>query len=127
MVTVKIAAVNTAPANSRAFWIWAAGLLDDSGTDYGTTGATSGGALAGSEGALTFPDVTANPSNLPRIGTIPYVGQNVAIVSPPFSVAAAFNGVVPIKFQLAIINHSGFTIAAAGNYVKVRGIYRTVT
>lgn len=125
-VAIKLAAVNTAPGSSKALYVYAAGLLDDGGSDYGTTGAASGGALSGSEGTLTFPDVQVNSVNIPRIGTIPYVGQNAAIISPIFSVAAAFNGSVPIKFALAIVNHAGFTLASSGNYVKVRGVYRTV-
>jgi hypothetical protein len=126
-VQAKFAAVNTAPAGSHAFFVYAAALLDDSGSDYATTGAASGGAPSGSEGTITFPDITTNPVNVPLIGTIPYVGQNAAIVSPPFSVAAAYNGHVPAKFVILIINHSGLTIAASGNFVKVRGVYRTVT
>lgn len=126
LVQAKIAAVNTAPSSTRALYLFAAGLLDDSGTDYGTTGASSGGALAGSEGALTFPAVDGtSPQNLSRVGRIPYVAQNVAIISRVFSVAAAFGGVIPPKFQLAIVNHTGMTLASSGNYVKVRGVYRT--
>lgn len=125
-VQIKLAAVNTAPGGNKQFLIYAAALLDDTGSDYATTGATTGGAPSGSEGTLTFPDYTANPVNIPLIGQVPYVAQNVAIVSPPFSVAAAYGGHVPPKFVIALINHSGMTIAAASNFVKVRGVYRTV-
>lgn len=125
LVEVTIAAVNTAPANNKAFYVYAAGLVDSSGTSYATTGATSGG-TPGSQGALTFPDITANPVNIPLIGVIPYVGQNTLINSAPLSVSAAYNGVIPPKFCLAIVNYSGMTIASSGNVVAVRGVYRTV-
>lgn len=124
-VQVKIAAVNTAPANSKAFYVFASGLLDDSGSDYATTGAASGGAPDGTEGTLTFPDVTTLPNGLALVGVIPYAVQNSTMISTVMSVAAAFNGHVPAKFCLAIVNHSGMTIAASGNYVKIRGVYRT--
>lgn len=125
LVQIKLAAVNTAPTNSKALYVYASGLADDSTSDYGTTGAASGGAPSGSEGTITFPAVDSNPVIIPRIGTIPYVGQNAIIITPPFSVAAAFNGIIPAKFVLLIINHSGMTLASSGNYVKHRGVYRT--
>lgn len=125
LVQMKLAAVNTAPANNQAFYLFASGLLDDAGADYATTGA-SGGAPDGTEGTLTFPSITAASISLPLLGAIPYTTQNVAIVSPVFSVAALFGGNIPPKFVLALLNYSGMTIAAAGNWVKVRGVYRTV-
>lgn len=125
LVQVKLAAVNTAPANNQAFYLFVSGLLDDAGSDYATTGA-SGGAPNGSEGTLTFPSITASSISLPLLGVIPYTTQNVAIVSPVFSVGALYNGNIPPKFCLALLNYSGMTIAGSGNWVKVRGVYRTV-
>jgi hypothetical protein len=123
-IQFKLAAVNTAPANGKTFYLFASGLLDDSGSDYATTGAASGGAPDGSEGTLTFPAVDASPVNLPQIGAVDYINQNVAIISPILSVAAAFGGLVPAKLVLGFINDSGMTIAGSGNYVKYRGVYR---
>lgn len=127
LVQIKLAAVNTSPSSQKALFLYAAPVVDDTTNDYATTGAASGGGPTGTEGTITFPDITANPVNIPLIGVVPYVGQNAVIISPAFSVAAAFNDVIPPKFVLALINASGMTIAAAGNYVKVRGVYRTVT
>lgn len=126
LIQVQLAAVNTAPANSKAFLLFVSALVDGSGSAYATTGATSGGAPNGSEGTLTFPDFTSNPVNIPLLGVIPYVGQNTAIISTPFSVKAAFNGIIPPKFCLGLINHSGMTIAASSNVVTYLGVYNTV-
>jgi hypothetical protein len=125
-VQIKFAAVNTAPSSQKAFFLYAAPVLDDTTSDYATTGAASEGGPTGIEGTLTFPDITANPVNIPLIGVVPYVGQNAVIISPVFSIAAAFNDMIPPKFVLGLVNASGMTIAASGNYVKIRGIYRTV-
>lgn len=126
-IQFKIAAVNTAPANSKGLYVFAYSLLDDSGSDYATTGATSGGAPDGNEGTLTFPDVTANMQNLRQLAFIPYVGQNTIIISPWIPILGAFGGnSLPPKFGVAVINHSGMTLASSGNTLKGRGIYNTV-
>lgn len=116
-VTVVLDPANTTPANSKAFFVYAYGGVD---TGMGTTGATSGGS-AGSEGALTFPDITTGPNNLRLIGTIHYVVADVA-QEKTFSVAKAFGGVLPAYWGVALVNHSGAALAASGNTVKWRGI-----
>jgi len=127
-VQLVLAAVNTAPANSKAFFLFTYELLDTSGSDYTTTGAASGGAPNGSEGTLTFPDITANAINMrPLCPAIPYVGQNAKIITPWILVSQAYgNELLPPKFGFALVNHSGMTIAASGNSFKGIGIYRTV-
>lgn len=125
LVQLNLAAVNTAPSSQKGFFIYAYGLLDTAGSLYTTTGATSGG-TPGSQGALTFPDISANPINLPLVGIVPYVGQNTAINSPQFSLSKAFNGWIPPKWGIAIVNGSGMTIAASGNSVQYMGLYNTV-
>jgi hypothetical protein len=123
-VQVNLAAVNTAPASLKAVYVYAYGLTDPAGTNYTNTGAASG--VPGTQGALTFPDITANPVNMPLIGVVPTSVQNIAMNSPPFSVAKAFGGWMPQKWGVAIVNASGVTIAASGNSVQYTGIYNTV-
>ena len=125
LVCVHIAAVNTAPANSKAFFIFAYSATNNGTPDYTTTGATSGN-VPGTEGALTFPDVTANPQLLPLLFAMPYVGQNIAHVSPVLSVASAFGGILPPYWGIAILNHSGMTLAASGNTVNYTPVYENV-
>lgn len=121
LVTIELAAVNTAPANSKAVFLYAYALLDTAGSAYTSTG---DGTPSGSEGTLTFPDVTANAIPMPRLGVVPYPVQNKAINGGPFSVAQAFGGVLPPKWGVAMINHSGMTLSVTN--IKYQEVYETV-
>lgn len=121
LVTIELAAVNTAPANSKAVFLYAYALLDTGGSAYTSTG---DGTPSGSEGTLTFPDVTANAIPMPRLGVVPYPVQNKAINGGPFSVAQAFGGVLPPKWGVAMINHSGMTLSVTN--IKYQEVYETV-
>lgn len=123
-VQVTLDPANTAPASSKAFFVYAFAGLNSS--DYQTTGASSGGS-PGSQGALTFPDITANPIPLPQIGRIPYLVADVVQKSVPMRLAAHFGGALPLFWGVAIVNHSGAALAASGNAVKYRGEFVTVT
>ena len=123
LMRIKLDPANTAPANSKAFFIYGYSGLND--TTYATTGASTGG-TPGTEGALTFPDITANPVNLPLLKVIPYVAQDVVIVSPVFSIALGFGGALPPKWGVGLVNHSGAALAASGNAVEYQGLYATV-
>lgn len=122
LVQVVLAAVNTVPGSSKAAYVYAYG--GTSATNLTTTG-TSGGTV-GTQGALTFPDITTLAVVMPLIGMIPYPVQNKLIVSPPFSVARAFNNWLPPYWGVAIVNHTGMILAASGNTVKYRGLYETL-
>lgn len=106
LVTVKLAAVNTAPANSKAIFLYAFSLIE--GTSYTSTG---DGTIDGSEGTVTFPDVSTLPVVAPLLGIIPYPVQNKVIVSSAFSVAACFGGTLPPKWCIGMVNHSGMTLS----------------
>lgn len=118
---VKIAAVNTAPANSKALILWVAPLLDTGGSDYDSTGSD---VPSGSNGTITIPDFTSLALPIYRLGRLNYPTQN-KVLTKTFSVAAAL-GFVPPKFSLVIANHTGFTTASSGNEIKYVGVYETV-
>ena len=122
LVHVELAAVNTAPANSKAVYLYAYALVDTGGSAYTSTG---DGTPSGSEGTITFPDVTANAIPLPRLGVVPYPTQNKAINAGPFSVATCFGGVLPPKWGIALINHTGMTLSVTN--IKYIEVYETVT
>lgn len=120
-VHVVLAAVNTAPANSKAIFLYAYGLVDTSGSAYTSTGSAT---PSGSEGTLTFPDITTLPVAMPLLGVIPYPTQNTAINGGPFSVARCFGGILPVKWGIAMINHSAMTLNVTS--IKYIEVYRTV-
>jgi hypothetical protein len=119
LVTIELAAVNTAPANSKAVFLYAFAIVDSAGSAYTGSGDT---VPSGSEGTLTFPDVTANAIPMPLLGVVPYPVQNKAINGGPFSVAACFGGTLPPKWGVAMVNHTGMTLSVTNiKYVEITG------
>lgn len=116
MVYFVLDFANTAPANSRGVFVFA----------YSGIGSSYTNPASGSEGTITLPDVSANPLSLRTIGFIPYVTQDEIVESAHFSVAAAFGGVLPTKWGIVLMNHSGAALAASGNTAKWYGIKATV-
>lgn len=117
LVTIELAAVNTAPANSKAVFLYAFALVDTAAAAYTGTGSAT---PSGSEGTLTFPDVTANAIPMPLLGVVPYPTQFIAVNGGPFSVAACFGGTLPPKWGVAMINHSGMTLSVTNvKYIEV--------
>lgn len=117
LVSLELAAVNTAPANSKAVFVYAFAVVDGSAAAYTGTGSAT---PSGSEGTLTFPDVTANAIPMPLLGVVPYPTQNIAVNGGPFSVASCFGGVLPPKWGVAMVNHTGMTLSVTNiKYVEV--------
>jgi len=121
LVTIELAAVNTAPANSKAVFLFAFALIDTGGSAYTSAG---DGTPSGSEGTLTFADVTANAIPMPMLGVVPYPVQNKALNGGPFSVARCFGGTLPPKWGVAMINHSGMTLSVTN--IKYQEVYASV-
>lgn len=119
-ITVTLDPANTVPANSKAFFVFI--FHGTSATALNTTGAATGGA-PGTEGALTFPDVSANPTNLRLAGRIQYLNADVP-QAITFSLLEVL-GFMPAFWGVAIVNHSGAALAATGNSVKWRGLKYT--
>ena len=118
LVMTDFAAVNTAPANSKAIFFYAFGIVDGSGALYTNTGAAQPG---GSEGTLTFPDITANPIPAPLLGVLPYPTQNNILRGGPWSVARCFGGILPVKWAIGMVNHSGMTLNVTSiKYIEVK-------
>jgi hypothetical protein len=121
LVNVILAAVNTAPAGTKTLYLFAYALLDTAGSNYSSSG---DGTPSGSEGTLTFPNVTTLPVVMPLLGTIPYPVQNKAINGGPFSVAKCFGGVLPPKWGVAMVNDTGMTLSVTN--INYREVHHTV-
>lgn len=112
-VQAEYAAVNTAPANSKAIFFYAYSLINTGGSAYTSTGDT---VPSGSEGTITFPDVTANAIPMPVLGVLPYPVQNKALNSQAMEVSKCFGGIMPPKWGIAKINHTGMTLSTTNIY-----------
>ena len=121
LISIELASVATAPANSKTIFLFAFGLTNPSASAYTSNGAAT---PSGSEGTLTFPDVTANPIGMPLLGTVPYPITTTALNGGPFELARCFGNVVPPKFGVGMVNHSGMTLSVTA--IRYNGVYNTV-
>jgi hypothetical protein len=110
-ISIHIPAVNTAPGNDKAIYVFMYASTDNA--IFTTSGS---GAPTGSEGAITFPSISTLPIVMPMLGVIPYPVQNKAL-DASFQTLSCFR-TLPQWWGLCIINFSGFTFAASGNTVK---------
>lgn len=118
LIITDFAAVNTAPAGSKAIFLYAFAILDTAGSLYTSTG---DGAPGASEATLTFPSVTTLPVVAPLLGVIPYPVTNKILRGGPFSVARCFGGVLPPKWVIGMVNDSGMTLTVTSiKYIEVK-------
>ena len=122
-IMVEIAAVNTAPANDKAVYVYAAPCVT---TDGGTTWKYSdnGGnsdLLDGAQGACDI----SEPNSMLLLGIIPYTVQNT-VLNKTFFLSSSTGGSVPDGFQIVIRNSTGMTFAASANIVAYRAITETI-
>lgn len=118
LVQIVIAAVNTAPANGKVFYVLA-GHSNDGGTSYTRP-------FSGTQGTCTYDAIDSLPQCAPMLGIIPYATQNSTLTSETMSMAKTAGYVMPERYTIGVVNDSGFTTAAAGNVVKTNGVYRTI-
>lgn len=106
MIVVKSGATGVSATGYVDVWVYGS---VNAGTDY-TEGAT------GADAAIT-PTV---PPNLRMLGRINVVANAVTYKGGPWSVAAAFGGVLPEKWGIVIENKSGAALdATEANHKKL--------
>lgn len=116
-LVVNLDFANTAPANSKAAFVFSYAGIESGVYSYPATG---------TEGSITLPDVTtAQGNNLRLMGAVQYTTQDAAIPGPMMSYRQAW-GWLPPYFGPAIINHSGAALAGSGNTVKHRLTHLTI-
>ena len=89
---------------------------------YGTVDAADNLYPDGLSGTAATGVTLTSPPNLRLIGTINVVANSTTYVSEPFSVAAAFGGVLPEKWGIVVENQSGATLDATTGAAYYQGI-----
>jgi hypothetical protein len=117
LVSVNLDFANTAPANSKACFLYSYGGIESGAYTSPCTG---------TEGTLTLAAIDANPTVVKRIGTVPYLVQDAVVPGGPFAVAMAWGGALSPFWGVCLMNHSGAALAASGNTMKYRGTYLNV-
>lgn len=117
-VKVKTGGSIASPTNSAYINVYAYATVDPSGPTYPE-------GVTGTDGSVTI----GSPSNLKLIGVLATPATNTAFVSEPFSVAAAFGGVMPTKWGIVIENQTGGTLdSTEGNHAKLyQGVFATAS
>lgn len=112
MVTVECGVGTVAAPNQ--ILIYAYGSED--GVDYAGNSATSDD-VNGTDKAITL---NANGTNMRFLGSIRTLASGVTARSQPFSVAAAFGGVLPRKWGIVAHNQSGAALTAcSASYTEI--------
>ena len=107
LVFLKVT-VGTPLASDKAVYVYAYGTVDQ-GTNY-SDGAT------GTDAAITL----TSPPNMRLIGVISTPTASTAYKGGPFSVAAAFGGVLPEKWGIVVLNKTGAALnATEANHSKL--------
>ena len=107
LVQVQVTTGTITPSATTGVYVYAAGSVD--GTLWPDT-------LTG--GDATVASLTPTTGNSLRfLAYIPCSASTTAFDSQPLSLAAAFGGVVPPRYQILIQNQTGAALAASGNSV----------
>lgn len=120
-INVQIAAVNTAPADPKAIYVYVVPwYYGDSTWSCGADGGTTT-LPAGTEGTYTI----ASLNNLILADVINYATQNQPM-SGQFNLSNIFGSSLPDGWSLVVINNCGITTAASGNVIKYKPITTSV-
>lgn len=95
LIQVAVVSASSGVSTTGTVEVYAYGSVDG--------GTTFGDGMAGTDGAATL----TSPPNLTRLGTLNVVAASTTYRSKLMSLAAAFGGVVPAKWGIAVLNKSG--------------------
>lgn len=111
LVQIKVKAAASGTSATGYVNVYAYGTAD-AGSDY------SDGA-SGSDASITL----TNPPNMRLIGVINVVANSATYVSPPFSVAAAFGGVLPDHWGIVVENLTGAALDGTVGSAWYQGVW----
>ena len=113
VVGVTVGAIGASPTSTMVVNVFAAASAD--GTNF-SGGSATNEVITGSDAAVTL---AATGNDLVFLGSIPCHTQSIKHTSKPLSVAAAFGGVLPVKYVVIVQNQSSLALAASGNTIVV--------
>jgi hypothetical protein len=114
LVFVKVKSASSSTSAAGFINVYAYGTAD-AGTTYSD-------GVGGTDAGVTL---TA-PPNLRLIGTINVVANSTTYEGGPFSVAAAFGGLLPDHWGIVIENKTGATLDASIGSAWYQGVFSTV-
>lgn len=117
LVMLKVTTGGGTIGSDKAVYVYAYGTVDVATPTYPD-------AVTGTDGAITL----VSPSELRQIGVVFTPAISTAYTGGPWSVAAAFGGVLPEKWGIVVTNSTNTTLdAVEGNHKKIyQGAFSTV-
>lgn len=112
LVQVSVGSPSASTAATGYVNVYAYGTADG-GTTYG-----GGETNFGTDHTVTL----TSPPNIRLIGVINVVANSTTYKGGPFSVAAAFGGVLPAKWGIAVENKTGGTLSASNCSAFYQGV-----
>jgi hypothetical protein len=118
LVLVRVKLQAGTPANDKVVYVYVVGTVDAATPVWPD-------AFTGSDAAITF----NSPVNARILGAIAAPTSAGTFIGGPWSVAAAFGGVLPEKWSIAIRNYTGIALSATESDHKklYQGVYASVT
>lgn len=118
-IWISLAAINTAPANDKAIYVYALPWTLSGSTWQGVDWATTTVPTTGQGNA-----VMASPNNMKMLGVLNYTTQNQP-VKGYFQLSNAFGSSIPDGWSLFLVNYGGPSYNGA-NYVSYRSIAQAI-
>lgn len=119
LVTVAVTLGAITPSATTNIIVWV--VASEDGTNFGGAGSGS----VESYGSDSTETIGTYGNNLRFLGSIHCHTASILMRSNPLSIAAAFGGVMPRKWQIVIQNQTGIALASSGNSISYSEIYYT--
>lgn len=118
LVRIKLSTDTGTISNPKAVFVYAYGALENTSQVYPDN-------VTGSDADITLD----SPTQLQLIGVIYTAAASTSYTGGPFSVASAFNGVLPQTWGIVVLNDSGVALSSTGGDFDIDyiGVYNTVT
>ncbi len=119
LVTVALTVGAITPSATTNILIWA--VASEDGTNF--AGAASGSVE--SFGADSAETLGSFGNNMRYLGMIHAHTASILLRSSPLSIASAFGGIMPRKWQIVIQNQTGVALSSSGNSISYSEIFYT--